>query len=82
MLDRPDLTTCRYLASQLHPTLAGGGGILYSSSVRLSLCSVSLGILTTCSTPRTSRAGHSIATPWVPVSINVRLGSTTNWSES
>jgi len=50
-----------YSSSQLHPALAGEGGILCGSCVRLSVSPVSPSILTTCSTPLPSVAGHPIA---------------------
>jgi len=49
-------------ALRSHPALAGDSGILCGSCVRLGLCPVSPSVLTTCSTPRASRAGHPIAT--------------------
>ena len=48
--------------TQLHPALMGGSAILRGSRVRLALLSVSPSVLTPCSTPRASRAGHPIAT--------------------
>jgi hypothetical protein len=53
-----DLTAGRRFLSQSHPAPASGGGMLHGLRVRLGLCSVSPSILTTCSTPRASRAGQ------------------------
>jgi hypothetical protein len=56
----PLLVSCpasdQYSSSRLHPALAGKGGILCGLRVRLSGSPVSPNILTTCSTPRASRA--------------------------
>ena len=51
----------QHLASRSHPALASASGMLCGSCVRLNLCSVSPSILTTCSTPLPSVAGHPIA---------------------
>ena len=45
----------------LHPAPASASGMLCRSCVRLSLGQVSPSVLTTCSTPLPSVAGHPIA---------------------
>jgi len=50
------------ISSNPNRTLESEGGILCGSCVRLSVSPVSPGVLTTCSTPLPSRAGHPIAT--------------------
>ena len=61
MAAKPNFALNQCSTPRSHPAPAGDDGILCGSCVRLSVSSVSPSILTTCSTPLPSVAGHPIA---------------------